>query len=108
MLYEPRRSLDLDLWLAERGVQRRIIATVPGMAGLAAMLRGGPWLATAPSLLAAGALQGLASCEVPVATPTMPMYLVWHQRHQTDPVMRWLRALLEAVAGEQIGRVTGN
>jgi DNA-binding transcriptional LysR family regulator len=108
VLYEPRRSLDLDLWLAERGVQRHIIATVPGMAGLAAMLRGGPWLATAPSLLAAGALQGLASCEVPVATPTMPMYLVWHQRHQTDPVMRWLRALLEGVAGEQLGRVTGN
>ncbi|MBP7521620.1 MAG: LysR family transcriptional regulator [Leptothrix sp. (in: Bacteria)] len=108
VLYEPRRSLDLDLWLAERGVQRRIIATVPGMAGLAAMLRGGPWLATAPSLLAAGALQGLASCEVPVTTPTMPMYLVWHQRHQTDPVMRWLRGLLEGVAGEQIGRVKGS
>ncbi len=108
VLYEPRRSLDLDLWLAERGVERRIIATVPGMAGLAAMLRGGPWLATAPSLLAAGALQGLASCEVPVTTPTMPMYLVWHQRHQTDPVMRWLRGLLEGVAGEQIGRVKGS
>ncbi len=107
VLYEPRRSLDLDLWLAEQGVQRRFVATVPGMAGLAAMLRGGPWLATAPSLLAAGALQGLASVAVPVATPTMPMYLVWHQRHQTDPVMRWLRSHLEAVAVQQIAAVTG-
>lgn len=98
VLYEPRRSLDLDLWLASRGVQRRIVATVPGMAGLAAMLRGGPWLATAPSLLAAGALQGLASAEVPVETPTMPMYLVWHQRQQDDPVHRWLRAHVESVA----------
>lgn len=97
VLYEPRRSLDLDLWLAARGVQRRIIATVPGMGALAAMLRGGPWLATAPSLLAAGALQGLASAEVPVEAPTMPMYLVWHQRLQDDPVHRWLRAHVEAV-----------
>jgi len=97
VLYEPRRSLDLDLWLAARGVQRRLIATVPGLAGLGAMLRGGPWLATAPSLLAAGALKGLSSAEVPVATPTMPMYLVWHQRLQDDPVHRWLRAHVEAV-----------
>lgn len=97
VLYEPRRSLDLDLWLAARGVQRRLIATVPGMAGLAAMLRGGPWLATAPSLLAAGALQGLVSVATPVETPTMPMYLVWHQRLQDDPVHRWLRAHIEAV-----------
>ncbi|HMW24898.1 MAG TPA: LysR family transcriptional regulator [Burkholderiaceae bacterium] len=100
VLYEPRRSLDLDLWLAARGVQRRLIASVPGMAGLAAMLRGGPWLATAPSLLAAGALQGLASSDVPVETPTMPMYLVWHQRLQDDPVHRWLRAHIEAVVAD--------
>jgi DNA-binding transcriptional LysR family regulator len=97
VLYEPRRSLDLDLWLAGQGVHRRFVASVPGMAGLGAMLRGGPWLATAPSLLARGALQGLANAEVPVPTPTMPMYLVWHQRHQTDPVHRWLREQLEAV-----------
>jgi DNA-binding transcriptional LysR family regulator len=97
VLYEPRRALDIDQWLAEQGLLRRIVATVPGMAGLGAMLRGSPWLATAPSLLAGGALRGLASAAVPVVTPAMPMYLVWHQRHQTDPVHRWLRAELEAV-----------
>jgi DNA-binding transcriptional LysR family regulator len=64
------------------------------------MLRGGPWLATAPSLLARGALRGLATVPVPVATPPLPMYLVWHRRHLNDPVQCWLRKHLEAVAGE--------
>jgi DNA-binding transcriptional LysR family regulator len=99
VLYEPRRSLDLDRWLQERGVQRQFVATVPGMAALAALVRGGPWLATAPSLLARGALQGLADAPVPLPTPELPMYAVWHQRHQADPVHRWLRQhLLATVA----------
>ena len=100
VLYEPRRALDIDDWLAAQGVRRRIVATVPGMAGLAALVRGGPWLATAPSLLAGGALRGLASGPVPRATPAMPMYMVWHVRHQTDPVHRWWRAELEAVVAD--------
>jgi DNA-binding transcriptional LysR family regulator len=96
VLYEPRRSLDVDQWLLAQGVQRRILATVPGMAGLGALLRGGPWLATAPSLLGQGALRGLAMAEVPLAMPPMPMYMVWHRRHHADPVQRWLRDALEA------------
>jgi len=97
VLYEPRRSLDLDDWLLAKGLQRRIVATVPAMAGLGAMVAGGTWVATAPSRMAAGALRGLSSAPVPVATPAMPMYMVWHQRHQLDPVHRWLRAELQAV-----------
>ena len=75
---------------------------MPGMAGLAALVRGGPWLATRPSLLADGALRGLASAPVPVATPAMPMYMVWHQRHQDDPVHRWWRAELESVVADRL------
>jgi DNA-binding transcriptional LysR family regulator len=97
VLYEPRRSLDLDDWLLTQGVQRRFVATVPGMAGLGAMLRGSAWLATAPSLLAHGALRGLGASPLPLATPSMPMYMVWHRRHQADPVQRWLRDGLDAV-----------
>jgi DNA-binding transcriptional LysR family regulator len=100
VVYEPRRSLDVDELLASQGVLRRFVASVPGMAALASLVRGGPWLATAPSLLARGALQGLGHAEPPLALPPMPMYLVWHQRHQADPVHRWLRRELEAVARE--------
>lgn len=96
VVYPPRRPLAVDEWLAARGLQRHFVASVPGLAGLAAMLQGSPWLATAPALLAAGALRGLASAEVPVATPGLPMYMVWHRRHQADPVQRWVRDALEA------------
>ena len=104
VLYEPRRRLDIDDWLITQGMKRRIVATVPGMAGLGAMLRGGPWLATAPSLLTQGALRGLASRPLPFAAPPMPMYMVWHRRHQADPVQRWLRDAVQAeVAALQLG-----
>ncbi|HJV68491.1 LysR family transcriptional regulator, partial [Ideonella sp.] len=35
VLYEPRRALEIDRWFSERGVARRIVATVPGFAGIA-------------------------------------------------------------------------
>jgi DNA-binding transcriptional LysR family regulator len=102
VLYEPRRELQIDRWLAERALQRRFVANVPSMAALAAFLRGGPWLATAPSLLALGVLQGLDSVPVPVAIPSMPMYMVWHRRYHADPVHRWWRAQLEAVVADTL------
>lgn len=96
--YEDRRALDIDGWLVEHDLPRTIVATVPGFAGIAALLRGGPWLATLPSLLAHGVLRGLASAPPPFETPVMPMYLVWHRRRQDDPAHRWLRGAVEAVA----------
>lgn len=104
VLYEGRRGLQFDEWALNEGLQRPLVATVPGMAALAAMVRGGPWIATAPSLLAEGALRGLGVAELPLAAPPLRMYAVWHLRHQADPVMRWLRAELEAVVTEVLAR----
>jgi DNA-binding transcriptional LysR family regulator len=99
VLYEqPRRALEIDDWLAAQGVSRRLVATVPGFAGVAALLQGGPWLATLPSRLSGGVLRGLASAPVPVPTPPLPMYLAWHARQHADPAMQWLRARLLEVA----------
>ncbi len=95
--YEDGRRLAIDEALAARGIERRIVATVPGFAGLAALLRGGPWLATAPSRLAAGALRGLATAPLPVPAARLPMYAVWHVRRQDDPAHRWVREALDAV-----------
>ena len=97
VLYEPRRQLDIDEVLADRGIRRRFVAQVPGFAGIGPFLRGGALIATLPSLLRAHMLGDLAIAPVPVECPAMPMYMVWHLRHHTDPVHRWLRQQLEIV-----------
>jgi DNA-binding transcriptional LysR family regulator len=102
VLYEPRRRLDLDEWLAGRGLLRRFVALVPGFAGVGPFLRGSRFVATLPSLLGAHLLRGLASAEPPLACPAMPMYMVWHRRHQADPAQRWLREQLEAVVADAL------
>jgi DNA-binding transcriptional LysR family regulator len=101
--YEDGRGLDIDDVFAARGLHRQVVATVPGFAGIAALLQGGPWIATLPSRAGAGVLRGLAQAPVPLPVPRMPMYLVWHRRHQADPAHRWLRGELEAVVRETVG-----
>lgn len=102
VVYEPRRALDLDQWLSNQGVQRHIRVMVPGFAGLPSFLQGSDLLATAPGLLRLHLLRGLASAPVPVPCPALPMYLIWHRRHQHDPAHRWLRAELEALVPQAI------
>jgi DNA-binding transcriptional LysR family regulator len=97
VLHEPLRPLDIDDVLAERGVRRRFVAQVPGFAGVGPFLRGSTMIATLPSLLRAHMLKDFAIAPVPVACPPMPMFMVWHLRHQTDPMHRWLRQQLEIV-----------
>ena len=97
VVYEPQRALDLDQWLVARGVQRRFTVMVPGFAGLPAFMRGSQLLATAPGLLQAHLLRDFASTPMPMPCPKMPMYMIWHMRHQLDPAHRWLREQLEAV-----------
>lgn len=97
VVYEPRRSLDLDQHLGAKGVERRFALMVPSFGALPAFVRGTALLATAPGLLARYTLQGLASCPPPVPCPRMPMYLIWHVRYQQDAAHRWLRGQMEAV-----------
>jgi DNA-binding transcriptional LysR family regulator len=106
VVYEPKRALDLDQWLAARGVQRRFSVMVPGFAGVPSFIRGSELLATVPALLQSHLLRGLASAKVPVPCPALPMYMIWHMRHQHDAAHRWLRTELEAVVGAALAQAT--
>ncbi|WP_084544958.1 LysR substrate-binding domain-containing protein [Derxia gummosa] len=104
--YVPsQRRLGIDHWLEDRGLRRRVVVTVANFAGIRAFLDGSAMIATLPSLLRLGVLQGLADSELPFPGPTMPMYAVWHLRHQQDPVHRWLRQQLEAVVAEVLAEL---
>ncbi len=104
VVYEPHRRLDIDQLLAERGVQRRIVVSAASFAGVPAFVHGSARLATLPSLLRVHLLRGLALAPVPLPCPAMPMYLIWHLRHQTDPLHQWLRGQIEAVVPEMLVR----
>lgn len=98
VVYQPRRTLDLDEQLAAKGIERRFVVMVPGFAGVPAFLRGSDLLATAPSLLRFGLLRELASASPPVSCPTLPMFLIWSRRDHDDIAHRWMRGELEAAA----------
>lgn len=103
VVYEPRRTLDVDRWFEAHGAPpRRFVASVPGFAGVAAFLEGGCLLATLPSLVRVHQLRRLAWAPVPLQCPTMPMYLVWHVRHQADPMHQWLRQQIEDVVPQAL------
>lgn len=97
VLYSPQRMLDLDRVLQDKGIARRFRVLVPGFAGLPSFIRGTDLLATAPGLLREHLMRDLAHAEVPVPCPSLPMYMVWHQRDQQDQAHRWLREQLQAV-----------
>jgi DNA-binding transcriptional LysR family regulator len=105
VVYEPRRSLELDQHLAAQGLVRRFKVMVPSFSALPAFVRGTPLLSTAPGLLARHTLSGLASCPPPVPCPTMPMYMIWHARYQQDDAHRWLRTQLEAVVAPALAEL---
>lgn len=98
VVYDPKRPLDLDRWLAAKGIKRDFRIMVPGFAGIAPFLRGTDLLATVPGQLRSHLLAGLADTKVPVSCPRMPMYLVWHRRYHDDPAYRWLRRQIEVIA----------
>lgn len=100
VLYEDGRRLEIDRFLAERGLRRRIAVQVPDLSGVAPFIRGTARLATLPSRAAVHLMRGLAHSAVPLPCPPMPMHMVWHRRWDTDPLHAWLRDGLRAVALE--------
>jgi len=97
VVYEPQRNLDIDDHLARQGIHRRFAVSVAGFSGIAPFLTATPHLATLPGRLGVTQLASFAKAETPFACPTMPMYAIWHQRYQHDPLHRWLREGLQAV-----------
>jgi DNA-binding transcriptional LysR family regulator len=96
VVYEPRRSIDLDQHLAADGIERRFTVAVPGFSALPAFIRGTALIATAPALLARRTMIGLRQFRLPVPCPELAMYMIWHVRYQQDPAHSWLRNQLEA------------
>ena len=98
--YTSTQHLQVDRYLEAKGVKRRFAVEVPGFAGIPAFIHGSNRLTTLPSLLRHDLLRNLHHCELPLDSPGLPVYMIWHTRYQHDPAHLWLREHLDAVTRE--------
>jgi DNA-binding transcriptional LysR family regulator len=105
VLHGPQRALEIDRLLDERTIHRRVVVQVADFSGVRPFVRGSRRLATLPGLLRVEQLKGLAHAPLPFECPAMPMYMMWHARHQADPMHHWLRATLEASVAPALASV---
>ena len=91
-------AADLEAALARARVERRVMLSLPGFLGLAAIVSASDLVATLPrqigELLARNATLRVLACPFPVPSFTVKQH--WHARFHHDPANRWLR---EQVAG---------
>ena len=98
--YTSNQHLEVDRFLESRQIERRFGVEVSGFAGIPAFIHGTGRLATLPSLLRHDLLRDLDHCVLPMESPVLHIYIIWHARYQHDPAHRWLRDHLEAVTRE--------
>lgn len=103
----PRGSTSspLDAALAERGLQRKVVAVVPSFPAALAVVRASDLVAMVPSSFLTGAGQqlqgrhasGIEVFELPLPCEPIIVSLMWHPRVELDPAHRWLREKIRAV-----------
>ncbi len=87
------------------GIERRVVCSVPGFAGLGAIVRGTPLLATVPETVARVMEQmfpGLRHTPLPFTLASYPIELLWRRSLDHDPAHLWLRAQIRAAAKEAL------
>jgi DNA-binding transcriptional LysR family regulator len=108
VLHAGQRALDIDRLLDERRVQRRVAVQVADFSAVSLFLLGSARVCTLPGLLRVEQLRGLAHASLPFECPRMPMYMMWHARHQADPMHQWLRSMLEAAVTPALQSLVGH
>jgi DNA-binding transcriptional LysR family regulator len=79
-----------DTALANLGLARRVVLSVPHFLFMLETLRNSDLVAVLPERLVRGA-GGLTVVEPPLAVAGFEMLMLWHERWHRDPAHRWLR-----------------
>lgn len=92
----------LDPILAEFGLQRRIVATVPSCNLMTGDLIGATRVATVPSRVAERlTAQGpLTVRDLPVSAPAIDYHALWHPRFDREPRLVWMRDQVLDILGD--------
>ena len=100
----------VDDALAALGLERRIVAVVPGFPAALAVARTSDLIALVPASFVSAqtacresaASAGIHAFELPVATQEITVSQMWHPRLDVDPLHRWLRQLVLSVCRRQV------
>ena len=94
--YREASSSQIDTLLAKQGQRRTVCYTTPHFAALPGLLQSLPALATVPAGLSERWQRswGLAASPVPLEVPPIEVAMLWHQRHNSDPALLWLREFI--------------
>ncbi|UHQ22804.1 LysR family transcriptional regulator [Lysobacter sp. 5GHs7-4] len=84
-----------DQVLAQAGLARRVVLSVPHFLFVKSVLAGTDLVAMLPSRLVRGA-SGLRVHEAPLDIPGFELSMLWHERSHRDPAHRWLREHIAA------------
>lgn len=84
-----------DKMLAEAGLSRRVVLSVPHFLFAISALLASDLVAMLPERLARGN-PALQVQEAPLAVPGFEMVMLWHERSHRDPAHQWLRAHIMA------------
>jgi DNA-binding transcriptional LysR family regulator len=91
----------VDHALRALGLERRIVAAVPGFPDAMRIARDSdlvalvPWSCVSSNLATTKPLvAGLTALNLPVDTPEISVFVMWHPRMDADPAHRWLREMI--------------
>ncbi|WP_043263467.1 LysR family transcriptional regulator [Streptomyces sp. CT34] len=95
----------IDAALAELGLHRRVIATVPTFAASLLMVRDGDAVGMALERIAAATVRGLGlrALPIPLSLPPVSMSMAWHPRQDADAGHAWLRGLVRRTVAAVVG-----
>lgn len=96
-LYDP-----IDDALTSLGHRRRVVASAPNIAIALQLTRDTDLVVAMPDRTTRAAREhfGLAALALPLDLPSIPLHLLWHRRHDSDPAHRWLRDVTARVLGD--------
>jgi DNA-binding transcriptional LysR family regulator len=90
---------DVDAALSQRGLERRVVASVPSVLVGTRILETSDFVAVFPSALAKRESHILKSYPLPVQIPRLKLAMAWHERTHLNPAHQWLRdRLVESLA----------
>ncbi|MFJ6699499.1 LysR family transcriptional regulator [Streptomyces sp. NPDC091272] len=83
----------IDNALTALGLERRVVAAGPAAAFALQLALGTDLVVTLPEAVTRTAREqlGLVTLPLPLSLPDVPLYLLWHRRHDEDRAHTWLR-----------------